>query len=89
MAHTIQRSTIIITIHTYTHTHEGCLTYKKKMAAGAELHLPEYREEERENERQDGNREMGSGLWAAIRNLCSKKGVIFIGNSFVNVCVLV
>lgn len=55
------------------------------MAAGAELHLPEYREEERENERQDGNREMGSGLWAAIRNLCSKKGVIFIGNSFVNV----
>lgn len=59
------------------------------MAAGAELHLPEYREEERENERQDGNREMGRRLWAAIRNLCSKKGVIFIGNSFVNVCVLV
>lgn len=54
------------------------------MAAGAELHLPEYRERERETG-------TGIGQWEDEEivggNLCSKKGVIFIGNSFVYVCM--
>lgn len=57
------------------------------MAAGAELHLPEYRERARDR--------MGTGIgqWEEEEivggNLCSKKGVIFIGNSFVYVCMSV
>lgn len=87
MAHTIQRSTIIITIHTYT---QGLPDIQKENGSRCRAAFARIqRGRERENERQDGNREIGRRLWAAIRNLCSKKGVIFIGNSFVNVCVLV